>query len=548
MNGRLLYTLPVLAALLWFAAATAQNQVAAPPREALAPDSSAAAQAKALAAKIDAILTKKWKGTKVKSAPLANDTEFFRRLTLDLTGQIPSLLEIRDFLDDDSPDKRSQWTEKMLDGDRYPVHFSYVWRSIMLTTRSEGNLVNARMLFEKWLQDRLQANMKYDQIAKEMVTLFKKPGEPGSPNAFNAFNGTKPEEQTGSVARVFLGVKIECAQCHPHPFADWTKQQFWEFAAFFEPKSVKGGPNGYQRPEILIPGTKKTVKAKFLDGTEPPEATPEQPRFVLANWIATKQNPFFARATADHLWAQFFGVSLLEPLLETQNAKEKEKEKGKDKDKEKEQSVITHPELLNLLTSELIAHDFDLKHLIRAIVYTEAYQRTSKSKSKDEEQLALFARMPIRALTADQLFDSFMVATNSKVEAQSYQPVPQFNPGGAMYSERNQFLLKWADTAKPIDASTSILQALHLMNSKFINDRIDPKNNSVLPVLANTNAGTKRQLETLFLMVLTRPPSAKELATLAPYVDSGGPTGDRAQAFADVMWALLNSSEFAVNH
>jgi hypothetical protein len=367
------------------------------------------------------------------------------------------------------------------------------------------------------------------------VLSVRKPGEMGLPNAFAAYHGNKPEEQTGAVARVFLGVKIECAQCHPHPFADWTKQQFWEFAAFFDPKGVKPAGNGtFLRPEIPMPGKGKLVKAKFLDGTEPPATMPANPRTTLANWIASKENPYFAKAAADHVWSYFFGVSLLEPLLE----------------KEKDKNVLTHPELLNLLAKELADHDFDLKYLTRAIVHTKAYQRTSVVTGKADEQLALFGRMPVRALSADQLFDSFMVATNSKPPQQQYLGNPQFQQFDGfnnVQNERTKFLLKFYDTAKSTEASTSILQALFLMNSKFLNDRIDPKTNSMLPVLAEKGNG-KRQVETLYLMVLSRLPSAKELQQVVPFVESGGPTGDRAHALGDVLWALLNTSEFALNH
>jgi hypothetical protein len=492
--------------------------------------------AKDLAKRIDVQIEQKLNAAKVPIAPQASDTEFFRRLNLDLAGHIPTLLQCRDFLDDESSGKRAVWTENLFDSDRFATHFSQVWGTVLLSNRAEANLLAQRQGFERWLRDRFKLNQGFDQTAKELMAQARKSGEPGSPNAFIAYHGGKPEEQSGAVARVFLGIKIECAQCHPHPFAKWSKQQFWEFAAFFDPKGIKPAAEkgSFLRPQIPMPGTGKLVKARFLDGSEPPETLQASPKTTLANWIASKDNPYFAKAAADHVWSYFFGVSLLEPILETE----------KDKDK----SALTHPELLNLLANELIEHDFDLRYLIRSIVYTNAYQRSSKGT--DDEQLALFGRMPIRALSAEQLFDSFMVATNSKMPGSSAPNAlsPSFPGFKTAPNERSQFLLKFYDTAKATEASTSILQALYLMNSKFLNDRIDAKSNSMLPVLAATAPDAKRQLQTLYLMVLSRPPSAKELERLAPIVSSGGVNGDRVGALRDVLWALLNSTEFALNH
>ncbi len=501
------------------------------------------AQAKDLARQIDELINKKLKVAKVKAAPTASDTEFFRRLHLDLSGQIPTLLDTRDFLDNKSPDKRSMWIEQLLESDNYPVHFAYVWSGALLGNRLEAGLIGPRQSFAKWMQDRLRQNQGYDVTVKEVLMQVRKPGEIGAPNAFINFYGNKAEEQSGAVARAFLGIKIECAQCHPHPFADWSKEQFWEFTAFLSPQAIKPAGNGnFQRPVMTIPGGTKKAKATFLDGTAPPEVMPENPKATLANWMVSKDNPYFAKAAADHVWSYFFGVSLLEPLME------KVKGKAKKKEAEEEKAAFTHPDLLNLLAKELADHNFDVKHLVRAIVYTEAYQRTSVGP-KDDDLLALFGKMPVRALSADQLYDSFMIATNTKGSQPSPQALdPNFNPFNPFVNERGQFVLKFTDTAKATESSTSILQALYLMNGKFLNERLNATKNGMISVLANTPGNAQRQIETLYLMSLSRQPTAKELEQLIPYVNSGGATGDRTQALADVFWALLNSSEFAANH
>jgi hypothetical protein len=500
------------------------------------------ADARALADRIDRLIEARWAAAGIKAAPAAADAEFFRRLVLDLNGHIPTLLDIRDFLDDDERAKRDVWIERVLENQTadnkniFAGHFANVMRSWMLTGTTNNFQAQAlRPQFEAWLRQKLEKDVGYHRIVREILTTqpFINQGQV-SPSAFYLDNENKVENLAGSTSRIFLGVKLECAQCHKHPFASWTKNQFWEYAAFF------GTLNNFQprpglrpvnlRPgEIRIPGTDKVAKAKFLNGKDPNLGSTTDARQALADWMTAPDNPYFAKAAVDHLWSYFFGVSLLEPIVESHD-----------------DGLPRHPELLDLLATEFRNHQYDIKFLVRALVSTKAYQRSSGSPSAGKQDVEYFARMPVRGLSPEQLFDSVAEATEYR-EAPGMVNQP-FNPFNQQQTPRRQFLAKFAGQGKRGEAHTSILQALFMMNGKFLAERTKLENNKSLQTLLNARTTPARRLETLYLMVLARPPRPDEAERLVRYLETGGPTHDRGRALADVYWVLLNSGEFCLNH
>ena len=508
----------------------------------------------ALSKRIDEHIAAVQKKAGVAAIPPAEHAAFFRRLHLDLVGIIPTLIDMRDYLDNEDPQKLWEWSERFLEAKSYSRHFGAVLRAHIL---NGANQQAQPFLppFELWLKDRLQNNLGYDKIVHELLT----PGSEamnqnmrfrpnmsasmgGSPAAFYLASESKAENLAGSASRVFLGVKLECAQCHPHPFAKWTREQFWEFAAFFTGTQQVfqqfDGPNPAPNPrastarEITIPGTNKVVKAKFLGGEEPKWKDNVATRIVLADWLTSGKNPYFAKATVDMVWSYFFGISLLEPIMEPN-----------------EDSPITHPELLDEMAQKLIEHNFDLKYLIRAIVHTQAYQRSSGSHGKvTPDDYVLFTRMPVRGLSPEQLYDSVIeAAVGPKGHSENpYQPVYDFQPRPGNPA-RNQFLIKFANQDKRHESQTSILQALYLMNNGFLADKI--KNNSNLDTLAAQSSkyrSTEDRIRTLFLMSLSREPRPEERERLVTFVESGD--ANQRQRLGDILWALLNSAEFRLNH
>jgi hypothetical protein len=531
--------------------------------KALPPANAVVRDAQALADTIDQHLAAAWEAAKVKPAPVASDAEFLRRIYVDLAGRIPSVAEARRFLDDPRPDKRSKLIDQLLAGPRYPVHFTRVWRSVWLpeaNTRFE--LTFFQIGFEGWLKTHLAKNTPYNQMAHELLTmplagetlqrLFSGDLGTNSPLAYYFAKESKPDELAAGASRLFLGVNLQCAQCHHHPFASWKKEQFWGIAAFFagiEKTETEGIaiPNGevFDRREIKIPNTEKIIPASFLDGTKPRFKENTSPRITLADWITSDTNPYFARAAVNRLWAYFFGTGLAEPV----------------DDMISDESKVSHPALLDELARQFIAHRYDLKYLIRAITSTRAYQLTSADKDPTLADAKLFARMPLRGMSPEQLYDSVAQATGYQ-EPGNNNPYIAFDGGNR--SRRAEFLTRFASLSeRPTETQTSILHALALMNGKLIADATSVERSETLAAIIDAPfLDTAGRIQTLYLATLARLPRPEELERFTRYVDGGGSGGSNLvlrtlgmadrnnynRALTDVFWVLLNSGEFILNH
>jgi hypothetical protein len=512
------------------------------------------AEVQALADRIDQALTERWDATKVRPAPRADDSEFVRRVYLDLSGRIPSVAEARAFLRDRRTDKRARLVEQLLSGSRYTAHFTNVWRARLIP--EAGNNFQVRLqqgTFEQWLKERVARNIGYDQMVRDLLTAPLGGGrgffalvDPGaSALTFYLAKEFKPENLAASTARVFLGVSVECAQCHNHPFADWKREQFWSFAAFFS--GIKSQRQmDFLLPdredptmrELSIPGTKSVAKARFLDGADPAWKAGASARATLAEWLTSPANPYFARSAVNRTWAYFFGTGLVEPLDEMVGTS----------------SVSSHPELLDLLAKELADHRFDLKFLVRALLATRAYQLSSAVTHPSQDDPTLFARMPLRGLTPEQLFDSVAMATGYRDSGGGDDLLSGLL--GGKRSARSEFLTRFASAERPTEAQTSILQALTLMNGKVIAAATSLETSETLAAVVDSPfATTEERLEALYLAALARKPLARELKRTGKFVRAAEARADPKNrkaayrnALADVFWALLNSPEFSLNH
>jgi hypothetical protein len=498
----------------------------------------------ALAARIDQLIEAGYAANDVKPAPLAGDAEFVRRVYLDLAGRIPHVSEVRKFLDDPAPNKRRALVEELLKGPYYVNHFTNVWRALLLPQNNNQQVQFLAGQIENWLRPQLRDNKPYDRMVRDLLTaqlefgriaMRPRTAADNGAVAFYQANESKPENVAAAASRLFLGIKLECAQCHNHPFASWSRNQFWQFAAFFagirpqQPQfavfsQVLDDP---RKREITIPNTEKTVQARFLDGTEPKWTDGAPSRAVLADWLTSAENPFFAKAIANRMWGHFFGLGIIDPV-----------------DDFGEANPPSHPELLDELGRAVVQHHFDLQFLIRAITASRTYQRTSRMTDSSQEDPRLFGRMPLKGLSPEQIFDSLAVATG-------YRGTP-IAPGQFTRFDgvRAEFLTKFANSSdKRTEHQTSILQALSLMNGKFIADATSLDRSETLAALLDAPfLDTRQRLDALYLAALARPMQPREAERLVPYINRGGPSGNKARAFADVFWALLNSSEFIFNH
>jgi hypothetical protein len=517
----------------------------------------------ALAARIDKYIADGWNAAHAEPAPPADDAEFLRRAYLDLAGRIPSVTEARTFLKDTRADKRERLVEKLLEGPRYVNHFTNVWRSLLLPEADTSFQVRFLVpTFETWVRKQLAKNAPYDQMVRELVTTPVGPdtmqgqfgertqGGEATPVAFYLAKDIKPENVAAATSRLFLGVRLECAQCHNHPFAAWKREQFWGYTAFFAglQRQAQGdfataAREITDRREVSIPGTEKIVQAAFLDGSEPQWKYKVSSRATLADWMTSPKNPYFARAAVNRTWAYFFGTGLVDPVDEMIGG----------------DSTCSHPELLDELAREFVAHQFDLKFLMRAITGSRAYQLSSAATHPSQAEPRLFAKMTVRGLTPEQLFDSVAQATGYQ---EGPPPDPRTQPFGNQ-NARAEFLAKFGRQAdKPTETQTSILQALSLMNGQLIASATSLERSETLAAVADAPfLDTPGRVEALYLATLSRKPTSKELARVVRFIDEAlvvengqkEPTPAEVEkrsghALADVFWVLLNSGEFILNH
>lgn len=505
--------------------------------------------------RIDRQFDQDWLESGVQPAARSNDAEYARRVYLDVLGRTPRVPEIRSFLEDKNPAKRAELVDRLLLMPGHSQHFASTLRTDWLPqTNNDNRFIFLGDQFETWLREQSQKNTPVDQMVRNMLaarigsgTQIRFGFNMGGANGidprdalvrnFYEANEFKPEQLAASVSRLFLGVKLECAQCHDHPFAPYSREQFWQLAAFFgdfsplppvPPSFVGPLQPQYTKNRIRIPGTEKNVTAVFFNGEFPEWVFEREPREELSQWLTQKQNPFFARNLANRMWARFFGIGLVDPVDEFGDS-----------------NPPSHPEVLEILTQAFIDSGFDNRFLIRVITRTRAYQLTSRMSHPSQSDPRLFARMNLKALTGGQIYDSFVSATGYKGQGVQNEDYTDFRSR----TPRGLFIKEFPTSNRPTEAQTSILQALMMMNGNAMTNQTTLSSADLLAAVADAPFfTTESRVETLFLAGLSRMPTEIERERLASYIDRGGPSGNKKQALADVFWALLNTTEFLFNH
>lgn len=511
------------------------------------------ALAKKLSAAIDRHLEADWAARGIKPAALSDDPEFVRRVYLDVIGRIPRVSEVTGFVADTSPDKRAKLVDRLLTMPNYARHFGSTTRhEWMPQAATDVRFFFSGQQFEEWLQAQFRKNVPLDAMVREVLTVSVPDGLArfreadafrADPNAnrvaaFYQANEFRPENLAAAASRLFMGVKLECAQCHDHPFATYTKEQFWQTAGFFgefaalppvAPSFVGPLPPQYLKNQITVPNTETTIVATYFDGKSPVWNPDVTPREELAKWLTDGKNPFFAKNLANRLWGRFFGIGLIDPIDEPGDA-----------------NPPSHPELLDELAKGLVASGFDNHVMVKAIVGSKAYQLSSKLSHPTQGDARRFAKMAMKGLNGGQIFDSFVVATGLK-NANELQDVN--NQDFRDRSIRGKFVKMYPAGGKTIETQTSILQALLMMNDKLVADMTTVDTSETLAAVADAPfLKTEERIDTLFLAVVNRKATDGEREKYASYVDRGGPSGDKKKAISDVFWVLLNSTEFLFNH
>ncbi|MFO0969203.1 MAG: DUF1549 and DUF1553 domain-containing protein [Gemmataceae bacterium] len=492
--------------------------------------------ASALAGFIDEAVNARLKAEGIPASARAGDTEFLRRVSLDLTGVIPSPERVRAFLDDTNPNKREALIDELLKSERFGKYHAEQWAGLMIPRESNNRVLKHEPL-QNWLAKDFNDNVPLSKLVYDLVTATGSQEENGAVTYF--VGNPTVDKMTDNVTRMFLGVQLQCAQCHNHPFVDWKQNEYWAMAAFFMKTKLTATPQAAAKkgvpPGIIetsapakgkkgnLPESAKFVPAKFLQG-ESPKLDPKEPyRPVLAKWITSADNPFFARAMVNRWWHTMFGRGIVNPV-----------------DDMHEENGPTHPELLDALTDQLKLNNFDLRYLLKAICLSETYQRTSMPTDKNKEDTALYSHRLVRVMTPEQLYDSLstVVGLPKGGPREKLKAPTKKGPTGP----RENFLafFRIDEGADTLEYQAGIPQALRLMNSAPLNNFA-----GTIAKASESSKAPEKVIENLFLATYNRRPTAAETKTFTAYVAR---QPNPQTAYGDICWSLINSSEFSMNH
>jgi hypothetical protein len=497
-----------------------------------APGTPAAKDPAALAKVIDAGVARKLAEAKLSASGLCSDEEFLRRAYLDITGVIPTAEKAKAFLDDRSPDKRAKLLDELLADPNYGRRMADIWTAKLFPRESNNRFVLKEPLY-KWLEEQFNKNTAWDQFVTSLVTATGTVAENPATTYFVANRAV--DKLTDTTAQHFLGIQLQCAQCHNHPFTSWKQTEYWGMAAFYSkvrsgnPKNPKKGDNSQigvtegnvkTKQKDFFPESAKNVPPKFLGGDAPGLGDADPYRPALAKWMTAPDNPFFARAMVNRTWAHLFGRGFVHPV-----------------DDMMPENEPSHPELLDALARHVATTGgFDLKYLIKAICLSDAYQRSSKPSGDNKDDKALFSHMAVKVLSPEQLYDSLAQVTGA---ARGDNERVKGGKKGGRVGGREQFVtffLAGAESTSPIDYEAGIPQALKLMNSPVAN------NPAAVRAITGPQAKPEEAIERIYLTALSRRPTAEEMKSLTAYVGRVGAN----TAYGDILWAVLNSSEFTL--
>lgn len=486
---------------------------------------------------IDQLIDEKLKRLKIQPAPLADDATFLRRASLDLTGQVPSPEQVRAFLADPAPTKlkRAKAIDRLMASRAYTDHWTVKWGDLLQNSRKYIG-EKGTFGFQEWIRESIAANKPYDKIVRELLTSRGSSYDEPAANYYRITRDPKPTME--KTTQVFLGVRMVCAQCHDHPFERWTQNQYYQMSAFF---SAVGLRAGYEVGEEILfdqradfdmkhPKDGRVVKPEFLIASAKPVAIPEgaQRRDALAEWLVSKENPFFAKAIVNRVWSYFLGKGIIDPV-----------------DDIRASNPPVNAALLEALTKDFTDHNFDLQYLMRTIANSRTYQAAITTNEWNKDDAINFSRFLPRRLSAEQLMDAVNAAAGAKAvfpEVPADLNASQFpDPHVGKEGFLDVFGRPLRESACECERRTdfSLPQALNLVNGRTISDAVaDPKGRVAKLVLSGKEDSA--MVEELYLAALGRLPDRAEAERAVKYL-SGGARATRAQ---DLLWALLNSKGF----
>jgi hypothetical protein len=499
---------------------------------------------------IDDLVFAKLKTIGMPPSDICDDGTFIRRITLDITGRLPTAEEMKDFMASKDANKRAQLTDSLLDSPEYAEYFANKWSALLRNQRTQPTYARGSYLFWSWIRDSFADNKPFDQFAREVVAASGSLDQ--HPPVAWYRQVKEPKQQMEDVAQLFLGTRMQCAQCHHHPFEKWSQQDYYGFAAFFANVSRKTATakdeeiifNKRGAAQMTNIRTKQPVMPTSL-GSEAAKLRPEQdPRLELANWMSKKENPFFAHTLVNRYWKHFFNRGLVEP-----------------EDDMRETNPPVNPELLSAMAAEFVKSGYDLKALVRSIATSTTYQLSAVPNAHNAKDRQNFSRYYPKRLNAEVLYDSVnrLLDVESAFAGQAPGTRAVALPDNS-YNQSNYFLTVFGrpDSSSACECErtqeASLAQSLHLLNAADIQNQLT-RGNGRADRMAKDTRPEDDKVTDVYHIALSRDPNATEMKLAQDHVakKTAGKKDQEAlaakkEAFEDILWALLNTKEFLFNH
>jgi len=483
---------------------------------------------------IDRVIHTKLKSLNIVPSVPASDAEFLRRVYLDVIGTLPTADEARKFLADTDPQRRTKLVESLLDRDEYIDYWALKWSDLVRVDRETLGHQSA-FRYYSWIRQSVAESKPYDRMLRELLTAEGPLSESPQGHFYQAVR--KPDEIASTISQVFLGVRIECAQCHHHPFDRWSQQDFYGMQANFTQVKEKGGVRGSVllaegQPETRHPRTGEVVQPFGLGQEMPGTAPVGDRRRALADYLASAENPWFARNLANRLFAHFMGRGLVEPV-----------------DDFRETNPPTNPELLDAMAKHLVDYQFDAKAVIRLITSSAAYQRSATPNETNIRDDQNYSRAVFKRLPAEVLLDAVCQTTGV---AEEFDSAPAGGRAIQLWDsrEKHSFLRMFGRPYRVSacdcerNAMPSMGQVLHLMNAPEISRKLSHPAGTLALLTQETDDA--RLVDAIYLTFCSRYPADAERATAIEYLRTAA--DGRQAAAEDLSWGLMNSLEFVFNH
>jgi len=484
---------------------------------------------------VDTLLHEKFKKLRIIPSELCSDEEFLRRATLDITGRVPTVDEYNAFLADADPKKRDKLVDDLLGRKEFVELWVMKWAELLTIRTTNQISYKSMLLYYTWLQDKIANNVPMNVMVQDLLASN------GGTFANAATNYYQNERDTlkvaENVAQVFMGMRIQCAQCHNHPFDRWTMDDYYSFAAFF---SQIGRKAAEDPREIIVfnsgtgvvrhPVGNRVMEPKFLGG-ETPDVKGKDRRQIMANWLASNDNPYFARNLSNIVWAHFFGQGIINEV-----------------DDVRVSNPPVNGALLDALAAKFTEYNYDFKKIVRDICTSRAYQLSTGTNETNEKDSRNFSHAALRRMRAEIMLDAITQITSTSNKFPGL-------PNGARAVQiangnTSTYFLTTFGRAKretvcacEVKMEPNLSQALHMLNGDTVNSKITQ--GKLIPTRLGEEVPIPQILEELYIRCLCRKPTEKELTNLMEIISQ---EENKQQALEDTFWALLNSREFLFNH